>query len=46
MNEQFINKKELKKTVLEIKDETEDSETEFAKGWRNALARLFYECKL
>jgi len=45
LNDDFLSKEEIRKRIVSIKAE-EENDSEFAKGWRNGLARLFWELKL
>jgi len=44
--ETFLSKEQIKLALLGIKEEVKEENTEFSKGWRNGLARLFWELKL
>jgi hypothetical protein len=42
----FLSKEEIRKAIVMLKKEVDEEDSDFAKGWRNGLTRLFWELKL
>jgi hypothetical protein len=42
----FLSKEEIRKAIVMLKKEVDEEDSDFAKGWRNGLTRLFWKLKL